>query len=213
MPNIALGKNLRLVIVISRDVCRAALKERMMYGFLLLALPFILMANVPFMINDPEVFEAMKSYFTEDFGNASSVHGFGQKAMAAVDDARETVADFLNCKTNEVFFTSGATESDNIVIQGMVKSGDHIITSKIEEEYLKGVVVIESEEDAKALASSSSRSGQKSQKREEEDAKTQKREKKRALAQATESRLILLLDLPKLLSEKKLLDLGRKGFQ
>ena len=49
-------KELRLAIVISRDVCRAALKERMMYGFLLLALLFILMANVPFVVNDPKVF-------------------------------------------------------------------------------------------------------------------------------------------------------------
>src|SRR3989338_8128548 len=81
---------------------------------------------------DPEVFKAMSPYFKEIFGNASSIHGFGQEAMAAVDQARETIADFLGCKTNEVFFTSGATESDNIVIQGISKPGDHIITSKIE---------------------------------------------------------------------------------
>ncbi len=81
---------------------------------------------------DSAVFEAMKPYFFEEFGNASSIHLFGQKAMAAVDEARERVADFLGCKTNEVFFTSGATESDNIVVLGLAKAGEHIITSKIE---------------------------------------------------------------------------------
>ena len=52
--------------------------------------------------------------------------------MQAVDESREKIAEFLNCKTNEVIFTSGATESDNIVIQGLVQTGEHIITSKIE---------------------------------------------------------------------------------
>lgn len=81
---------------------------------------------------DPAVLKAMQPYFSDDFGNASSIHSYGQKAMAAVDDAREKIADFLGCKTNEVFFTSGATESDNIVILGLAKPGDHIIISKIE---------------------------------------------------------------------------------
>lgn len=87
---------------------------------------------------DPRVFAAMKPYFFETFGNASSIHIFGQKAMAAVDEAREIVADFLSCKTNEVFFTSGATESDNIVILGLAKAGEHIITSKIEHPAILG---------------------------------------------------------------------------
>jgi len=81
---------------------------------------------------DPEVFKAMKPFFVEVFGNASSIHGFGQEAMTAVDEARESIADFLGCKTNEVFFTSGATESNNIVVLGLAKKGEHIITSKIE---------------------------------------------------------------------------------
>lgn len=81
---------------------------------------------------DPVVLKAMQPFFAEVFGNASSIHGFGQTAMSAVDDAREIIAEFLGCKTNEIFFTSGATESDNIVIQGVVSSGQHIITSKIE---------------------------------------------------------------------------------
>ncbi|OGY47225.1 MAG: cysteine desulfurase NifS [Candidatus Buchananbacteria bacterium RIFCSPHIGHO2_02_FULL_38_8] len=81
---------------------------------------------------DPAVKKAMEPFFGEIFGNASSIHLFGQQAVTAVDNARETIADFLGCKTNEIIFTSGATESDNIVIQGLTKPGEHIITSKIE---------------------------------------------------------------------------------
>ncbi len=81
---------------------------------------------------EPAVREAMQPYFSEIFGNASSIHFFGQQAVGAVDEAREKVADFLGCKTNEIIFTSGATESDNIVILGLAKAGEHIITSKIE---------------------------------------------------------------------------------
>src|SRR3989338_2752365 len=81
---------------------------------------------------DPEVFKAMAPFFSEIFGNASSIHGFGQAAQTAVDEAREAVAEFLGAKTNEVIFTSGATESDNLVILGLAKPGEQIITSKIE---------------------------------------------------------------------------------
>src|SRR3989338_6146503 len=75
---------------------------------------------------DPAVKKAMEPFFGEIFGNASSIHLFGQQAVTAVDNARETIADFLGCKTNEIIFTSGATESDNIVIQGLTKPGEHI---------------------------------------------------------------------------------------
>lgn len=81
---------------------------------------------------DQSVIKAMLPYFSEIYGNASSIHGFGQIAIAAVDEARETVADFLGSKTKEIFFTSGATESDNLVILGIAKPGEHIITTKIE---------------------------------------------------------------------------------
>ncbi|MFA6410949.1 MAG: cysteine desulfurase family protein [Candidatus Buchananbacteria bacterium] len=81
---------------------------------------------------DQQVLEKVVPYFSEIFGNASSIHGFGQQAIAAVDDAREIIADFFGCKTKEVIFTSGASESDNLVILGLPKPGDHIITSKIE---------------------------------------------------------------------------------
>lgn len=81
---------------------------------------------------DPAVIQAMRPFFSETFGNASSIHNFGQAALTAVDEAREKVAEFLGGKTNEVIFTSGATESDNLVILGLAKPGEHIITSKIE---------------------------------------------------------------------------------
>lgn len=81
---------------------------------------------------DPAVAAAMRPYQTEVFGNASSVHSFGQKASQAVEKARMQVAQFLNCEPAEIYFTSGATEADNLVILGVAKAGDHLITSKIE---------------------------------------------------------------------------------
>lgn len=80
----------------------------------------------------PEVFEAMRPYFFEQFGNASSIHQQGQQARAAVEYAREQVADLLNCRPAEVVFTSGGTEGDNLALFGMTKPGDHIITSTVE---------------------------------------------------------------------------------
>jgi cysteine desulfurase len=80
----------------------------------------------------PEVFEAMQPYFVEKFGNASSIHQQGQQARAAVENAREQVAELLNCRPAEVVFTSGGTESDNLALFGLVKPGDHVITSSVE---------------------------------------------------------------------------------
>jgi len=80
----------------------------------------------------PEVFEAMRPYFAEQFGNASSIHHHGQQTRAAVEDARESVAALLGCRASEVVFTSGGTEADNLAIAGLVDAGDHIITSSIE---------------------------------------------------------------------------------
>ena len=80
----------------------------------------------------PEVFEAMRPYFVEKFGNASSIHQQGQQARAAIEHARESVADLLNCRPAEVVFTSGGTEGDNLALFGMVQPGDHVITSAIE---------------------------------------------------------------------------------
>ncbi len=81
---------------------------------------------------DPVVFAKMKPYFWLKYGNASSVHQKGEEARQAVEKARQQVADFLGCLPDEIYFTSGATESDNWVIRGVVKKGAHIITSAIE---------------------------------------------------------------------------------
>jgi cysteine desulfurase len=80
----------------------------------------------------PEVFEAMRPYFTEHFGNASSIHTHGQETRAAVESARESVAALLGCRAAEIIFTSGGTEADNLAIVGLTKPGDHVITSSIE---------------------------------------------------------------------------------
>jgi cysteine desulfurase len=80
----------------------------------------------------PEVFEAMRPYFGEHFGNASSIHHHGQETRAAVERARESVAALLGCRPSEIVFTSGGTEGDNLAIFGLVRPGDHVITSTIE---------------------------------------------------------------------------------
>jgi len=80
----------------------------------------------------PEVFEAMRPYFSEHFGNASSIHHHGQETRAAVGRARESVAALLGCRSSEIVFTSGGTEGDNLAILGFAKPGDHVITSTIE---------------------------------------------------------------------------------
>lgn len=79
-----------------------------------------------------DVFEAMRPYFDERFGNASSIHHHGQETRAAVEDARESVAKLLGCQAAEIIFTSGGTEADNLAIAGLVAPGDHVITSSIE---------------------------------------------------------------------------------
>lgn len=80
----------------------------------------------------PDVFEAMRPYFGEHFGNASSIHHHGQETRAAVESARDSVAELLGCSASEIIFTSGGTESDNLAIAGLVEAGDHVITSSIE---------------------------------------------------------------------------------
>ena len=80
----------------------------------------------------PEVMEAMRPYWMERFGNASSIHLDGQQARAAVDRARATLAEFFNCHDAEVVFNSGGTEGDNTAIFGLLRPGDHFITTSIE---------------------------------------------------------------------------------
>ncbi|HEY2384324.1 MAG TPA: cysteine desulfurase family protein [Terriglobia bacterium] len=82
----------------------------------------------------PEVAAAMMPVFTESFGNASSIHWYGQIAKALMDDARKHVAKLIGAETSEIVFVSGGTEADNFAIRGIagLKTGGHIITSKIE---------------------------------------------------------------------------------
>jgi cysteine desulfurase len=87
----------------------------------------------------PEVFEAMRPFWIEHFGNASSIHQHGQHARAAVDHARDSIARLLHCRASEIVFTSGGTESDNLALFGTVsselsatKERTHVITTSIE---------------------------------------------------------------------------------
>ncbi|MGB8645041.1 MAG: cysteine desulfurase family protein [Anaerolineae bacterium] len=85
---------------------------------------------------DPRVRDAMLPYFAEVFGNPSSLHRFGQRAMGAVDEARRTVAEILHAGPNDVVFTANGTEADNLALRGVAfanrKRGNHIITTPIE---------------------------------------------------------------------------------
>ena len=80
----------------------------------------------------PDVLAAMLPYFSDSFGNASSIHRNGQDTRAAVENARESVAALLGCQASEVVFTSGGTEADNLAVAGVVSPSDHIITTVIE---------------------------------------------------------------------------------
>jgi cysteine desulfurase len=91
---------------------------------------------------DPRVLEAMLPYLTGSFGNASSVHHFGQEAKAAVDRARREVAALVNARPNEIVFLSGGTEANNLAIRGIAEAaearGRHLITSQIEHSSVRG---------------------------------------------------------------------------
>ncbi|MEJ7847888.1 MAG: cysteine desulfurase NifS [Pyrinomonadaceae bacterium] len=92
---------------------------------------------------DPAVIEEMLPWLTEKFGNASSIHFFGQEARAALDKARHQAAGLINARPNEIIFTSGGTEANNLAIRGLLeaneKHGKHIITSQIEHSAVKSV--------------------------------------------------------------------------
>jgi cysteine desulfurase len=83
---------------------------------------------------DPEVFEAMRPFMLEDFGNPSSTHAHGRKVRAAIESSRKKVAELLNCTPGEIIFTSGGTEADNTLIRSGIQtySIKHIISSPIE---------------------------------------------------------------------------------
>ncbi len=80
----------------------------------------------------PEVLDEMLPCFTESFGNPSSIHGCGRRALAYLKNARERVASLLDCLPTELVFTSGGTEGDNLALKGMMSPGDHILVSAIE---------------------------------------------------------------------------------
>jgi cysteine desulfurase len=92
---------------------------------------------------DPRVIKEMLPYFSEKFGNASSIHYFGQESRGAIDRARHRVAELINSVPNEIVFTSGGTEANNLAIKGLceanAKYGKHIITSSIEHPAVKSV--------------------------------------------------------------------------
>jgi cysteine desulfurase len=92
---------------------------------------------------DRRVIEEMLPYLTEKYGNASSVHFFGQEARAAVDRARREVAALINARPNEMVFLSGGTEANNLAIRGVAEAfearGRHIITSEIEHSSVRGI--------------------------------------------------------------------------
>ncbi|HSE33728.1 MAG TPA: cysteine desulfurase family protein [Pyrinomonadaceae bacterium] len=92
---------------------------------------------------DPRVVGAMLPYFSENFGNASSVHGYGQQARAAVDRARRQVASLIGAKQNEIVFVSGGTEANNLALRGITQiagtAGRHLVTSAIEHPSVRGV--------------------------------------------------------------------------
>ena len=105
---------------------------------------------------DPRVLEAMLPFLKEDFGNGSSIHYFGQRAKAAVDKARHQVASLINSRPNEIVFTSGGTESNNLAVRGLIESfvssphvskgstqstpRPHIVSSTIEHPAVKNVI-------------------------------------------------------------------------
>jgi len=93
---------------------------------------------------DPRVLAAMMPYLTENYGNASSVHLFGQQARAAVDKSRRQIASLIGARPNEIVFTSGGTEANNLAIRGVCEAaephGRHIITSAIEHPSARGPI-------------------------------------------------------------------------
>ena len=107
-----------------------------MLGMLASGKQIIYMDNAGTTPLDPRALEAMPPYLTSHYGNPSSLHALGQESKKALDDARYKISGLLNCRANEIVFTSGGTESDNIALKGVADAlrltGNHIITTSIE---------------------------------------------------------------------------------
>ena len=89
---------------------------------------------------DPKVATLMSHVMTQTFGNPSSIHKFGQESHSVIERARLQLANALYCEPGEIIFTGGGSESNNLVLQGILKSGDHIITSAYEHPAILNVV-------------------------------------------------------------------------
>jgi len=89
---------------------------------------------------DPKVATLMSHVMTQTFGNPSSIHKFGQESHSVIERARLQLATALNCEPGEIIFTGSGSESNNLVLQGILKSGDHIITSAYEHPAILNVI-------------------------------------------------------------------------
>jgi cysteine desulfurase len=92
---------------------------------------------------DPEVFEAMKPFLLEDFGNPSSTHSHGRKVKAAIESSRKKIAELLNCTPGEIIFTSGGTEADNAILSSAIRTYEikHVISSPIEHHAVENTLI------------------------------------------------------------------------
>ena len=88
---------------------------------------------------DNQVIDLMHEINSEYFGNPSSIHAIGQKSHNLIEKSRINISEVLNCKSSEIFFTSGGSESNNIVLKGLLKEGDHFITSSYEHPSILGL--------------------------------------------------------------------------
>lgn len=97
---------------------------------------------------DPEVFEAMRPFMLEDFGNPSSTHAHGRKVRAAIESSRKKIADLLNCTPGEIIFTSGGTEADNAILSGAIKAFGirNVISSRIEHHAVEHTLTLMAEQ-------------------------------------------------------------------
>ena len=110
-------------------------------------------------VMDKEVLKAMEPYFLEEYGNPSSLHRKGEEALGAIEEARKNFAKELGCKPSEIYFTSGATESNNIVLKGLSNGKKKMIISSIEHPSVNEVANYLSKKGLKIMRISVDKSG------------------------------------------------------